>query len=588
MFDHSDELRQQLEQLQRENAELRARITHLEGVSAEQQATLEQLQEVATKLSEENKLLRKALFGRRRERYIPSPDQLLLFSPESLDEEQSPVAEDGVCGEESSLDAAGFEETSRKKRRRKKRNRFEFPQCLPVKRVDYPLPEEEQLCPCGCGARCVIKEVVTRRLEMVPASAYVLEQVRYTYAPQCRQGEHMVTPPKPPSVNEKGVFGPSVLAYLGHMKYERHLPLYRLQEELESISSMWFSRGVLSGALLRTAASLQPLWDLTRMELLESFYLRIDETTARVLRPGTGKTGIAYLWAYVGDDEHPFQLFDFHLNRSRAGPQEILGDFRGGILSDGHTAYQALIKESEGLLLDLACWAHARRKFDEASVVTSHPLVHEVLAWTWQLYDIEDRMAEASAAARLEVRQREAVPILNRMHARLLDVRPTLRPSSKLAEAVGYCLNRWEAFTAYTRDGRYAIDNNAAERMLRPTVIGRKNYLFFGSDDGGEAASVWYTLIQSARNNHVQVLPYLNDILVRLPEIVPEYLTVSPAETPFASLTEDQREALRQLLPDRWLAAHPAHRSEERQRELEAETRRRRKRRARRRLAWAG
>jgi hypothetical protein len=221
-------------------------------------------------------------------------------------------------------------------------------------------------------------------------------------------------------------------------------------------------------------------------------------------------------------------------------------------------------------------------------VVTTHALIHEVLAWTWQLYDIEDRMAEATAAERLEVRQREAVPILHRMHARLLEVRPTLRPSSKLAEAVGYCLNRWEAFTAYTTDGRYAIDNNAAERMLRPPVIGRKNYLFHGSDAGGEAAGVWYTLIQSARHNHVQVLPYLNDVLVRLPAIVPEYLTVSPAETPFESLTADQQEALRELLPDRWLTAHPEYRSEERQRELEADMRRRRERRARRRLALAG
>jgi transposase len=347
LFDHTDELRQQLEQLQRENAELQARIAHLESVNAEQQVTLEQLQELNEKLTEQTKLLRKALFGPRRERHIPSPDQLFLFDPESLAEEEPPVAEDETCGEESSQDTSG-----RKKPPRKKRKKFEFPQCLPVKRIEYPLPKEEQRCPCGCGTRCVINEVVTRRLEVVPASVYVLEEVRYTYAPRCRQGEYMVTPPKPPSVNEKGAFGPSLLAYLGHMKYERHLPLYRLQEDLELMSTMWFGRSMLSGALLRTAGSLQPLWDLMHMELLDSFYLRVDETTARVLRPGMGKVGTAYLWIYVGDDEHPYNLFDFHLSRSRAGPQKILRNYRGGILSDAHSAYRALIQESAGLLLD--------------------------------------------------------------------------------------------------------------------------------------------------------------------------------------------------------------------------------------------
>jgi hypothetical protein len=217
--------------------------------------------------------------------------------------------------------------------------------------------------------------------------------------------------------------------------------------------------------------------------------------------------------------------------------------------------------------------------------VTAHPLAHEALAWIWELYDMEDRLACAEPAERQRVRRRESVPILNQLHQRLTEVQPTVRPSSKLYEAIGYLLNRWGAMTRFTTDGRYAIDNNEAERSIRPSVIGRKNYQFFGSDRGGEAGCIWYTLIQSARRNHLQVLPYLNDVLVRLPKIVPEYLRVGDAETPFDSLSPQQVDDLSRLLPDRWLEEHPEHQNEERQQELEAANQRRRQRRKRRRQA---
>jgi transposase len=572
--------RQQLAQLRQENAELREQLAHQQRVCEEQQATLAQLQSHVESLSEQNTLLKKALFGQRRERYVPSPDQKLLFEPESLDHE------DQASGEDEATSGVSEEESNRPTRRRKKRKRFEFPQCLPTKRVEYPLPPEELACPCGCGARVVISEDVTKQLEYIPPSAYVLEHVRFTYAcPRCRDGQRMVTTEKPANINEKGVFGPSVLAYLGQAKYVQHLPLYRLQEELESATTMWFNRSVLSGALNRTAWQLRPLRDVIHARLLRSFYLHADETTARVLRPGTGKTAQTYLWIYVGDEDHPYRLFDYHLHRSRAGPQAILGDYQGGLLTDGHSAYTALIRESEERLIDLGCWAHGRRGFDESCAVTSHPLAHEALAWIGQLYDLEDQLADAPPEERLRVRQQSAVPILDRLYDRMTETLPTLRPSSKLAEAIGYVLNRWPAMKRYTTDGRYRIDNNEAERSLRPSVIGRKNYLFFGSDDGGHAAAIWYTITQSARQNHVNVQPYLLDVLKRLPQIVPEYLTIGNATTPFESLTADQREAIEAFLPDRWLKEHPEHRMEERMRELDAATTRRRNRRANRRLA---
>jgi transposase len=471
-----------------------------------------------------------------------------------------------------------------KKKRRKKRKRFEFPQCLPVKRFEHPLPPEELICPCGCGQRTVISEKISKQLEYVPPTAYVAEHVRYTYGcPASREGKLIVTSEKPPSINEKGVFGSSTVAWLAQSKFERHLPLYRLQEELKSASQMWFGRSVLSSALVRTAKRLRPLRDLIHRQVLESFYVRADETTARVLRPGTGATKLVYLWIYVGDDDHPYQLFDYRLDRSRAGPKEILAGFQGGLLTDGYSAYTSLVNESDGQLADLGCWAHARRKFDESCAVTVHPLAHEALAWIWELYDIEDRLATVKPEERQAVRMRESVPILDQLHKRLAEVQPTVRPSSKLYEAIGYLLNRWDAMTRFTTDGRYAIDNNDAERSIRPSVIGRKNYQFFGSDRGGEAGCIWYTLIQSDRRNHIQALPYLNDVLVRLPKIVPEYLRIGDAETPFDSLSPQQVDDLYSLLPDRWIDEHPQHRSEERLWELEAANERRRLRRKRRR-----
>jgi len=212
-------------------------------------------------------------------------------------------------------------------------------------------------------------------------------------------------------------------------------------------------------------------------------------------------------------------------------------------------------------------------------VVTAHALAHDALAWIGQLYDIEDRLAEATPYERLAVRQRESVPILDRPHDQLTRAQPNLRPSSKLYESVGYLLNRWEAMTRFTTDGRYAIDNNLAERSIRPSVIGRKNYEFFGSDRGGEAGCIWYTLIGSARRNHVRVLPYLNDVLVAVPRIVPEYLRTGDAESAFDSLSARQLDDLASLLPDRWLQSHPAHRSDQRERELDAVNRRRRQQR---------
>ena len=344
-----------------EVARLRRELAHSKRTCREQQATIGKQQEQLEHLAEQIALLKKAMFGQRRERYLPTADQPLLFDPDSQPDNSSEDTED-----DSSRDQDDEEESDQPppKKKKAKRKRFEFPQCLPVKRIEHPLSPEELQCPCGCGEKKPISEIVTKQLEYIPPSAYVLENVRFTYAcPKCRAGEQVVTSNKPPTVNEKGLFGPGLLAYLAQAKYERHLPLYRLQEELKSASTMWFSRNVLSTGLLRTAKALLAFRDVLHAQLLQSFYVHADETTARVLAPGKGQVAQNYLWIYAGDSEHPYCLYDYRLTRSREGPREILQGYSGGLLTDGHSAYAALVSESNGRILDLGCWAHGRREF---------------------------------------------------------------------------------------------------------------------------------------------------------------------------------------------------------------------------------
>jgi len=545
------------------------RIRELERTGSEQQAVIAQQQEVIAacqeqlaRAAEQLRLLKRALFGQRRERYTPSPDQKLLFVPEVVE---------GLDAKEHNSAESGTEASPPRTRRKPRRPRIEFPQFWEHRPTEYPLPEAKLPCGC-CGAqRIIIRTHVTRRLEMEEAKLYVVEEVRYTYGcSDCHDGSQMVTTQKPPQAVEKSPFGPSILAWLVTWKFLHHLPVYRQQELLLGPLKRWLSRALLCGLLGRTALALRPLERLIRQRVLASAVVNADETPVRMLKPGHGKTITGYISGYAGDADHPFVFYDFRPSRSRDGPEEVLATYRGFLQTNGYSVYTSLVRRSAGRLVDVACWAHGRRGFEEAIPTTSHPLVHEAMVWTQQLYDLEDRAREMSADKRRALRQAEALPILARMKARFEEVRPMLRPKSKLAEATDYALNRWDAFVRYTSDGRIPIDNNVIERLLRPIAVGRKNYLFFGSEKGGKTAATLYTLVQSARRNCVDVWPYLIDVLRRIPAI-------SPSDT----------EALEALLPDRWGANHPEHRLEQREEESRKAQACRRQRRIARRTATA-
>jgi transposase len=557
----SDELLRRLDALDRRTQELATAVVQKDALIAEQAALIAVQQEQIAALQfaldrarEQLALFKKAMFGPRRERYVPGPDQQLLFEALPLETKQNENA---------------VPEPLPAKRRRKPRRKFVFPDFLPVRREEYKLNSAELSCGCCGENRVVIRTHITKQLELEQAQAYIVEHVRYTYAcPGCRLGSQVVTTPKPPQPIEKSPFGASVLAWITSAKFERHLPTYRHQEMLVGPLGLWLSRPLLWKLLAGTALCLKPIVQLLREEILKSFVVQADETPVRYLGEEPGKSSQGYLFGYAGDAEHRFLVYDFQPNRSRAGPREMLADFRGLLQTDGHSAYESLVKEFPDRLTPVGCWMHTRRGFDEALATTSHPLAADSLARIQVLYDTDEQAKALCFDERRAVHDRQSRSLIERLFASWDEARPTLRPSTKLAEAIGYALNRRAELTRFLDDGRIALDTGHLERSLRPVAVGRKNYLFYGSLRGGQTAATLYSVVQSARLYHLDVTAYLTDVLRRLPAILP----LNTA-------------AMRPLLPDQWARTHSEYIHASRDEELRADNARRRRSRGKRRQA---
>lgn len=553
------QLLERLGRLEAQVAAQQATIAEQQRIIVEQRATITAQHEALQTAHEQITLLKKALFAPKRERYVASPNQGLLF-------------ESALLGPNAPATPALPSEPSPAKKPRPRRRKFVFPDFLPVVRHEHKLNEQE--CQCGgCGQpRQIINTLVTKQIELERAKAFIEEHVRYTYAcPHCRDGHHMRTTSKPPTPLEKSPFGASVLAWIISAKFERHLPSYRHQEMLLEPLGLWLSRPLLSKLLQGSARVLRLLADGLLQEILRSQVIQADETIVKYLGSEPGKASTGYLFGYGGDAEHRFLYYDYRPSRCRAGPAEILAKYQGVLLTDGFSGYEALVHESQGRVLAAACWMHARREFDEARVTTSHPLVEETLARIGQLYDIDDRAKSLTHDERHLLRERESRPVVEQILARLDAERAQLRPTSQLAQAVQYSLNRRVELMRFLDDGRIELDTGMLERSMRGPALGRKNYLFFGSFSGGRTAATLYSVVQSAKLYHLDVTAYLTDILRRLPVI----------------LSTDTA-AIRELLPDRWAATHPQNILQARQQESLAALEHRRRRRAQRRMAMAG
>jgi transposase len=336
---------------------------------------------------------------------------------------------------------------------------------------------------------------------------------------------------------DKGLPGPGLLAHLIVSKYTDHMPLHRLQRAYER-QGYFLHRSTLSDWLGACADLLRPLYDLMVSAVLQSRVIHTDDTPVKLQELVTHRLSTARLWVYLGDAAHPHNVFDFTVNRKRDGPQQFLANYQGYLQADAFSGYDGLYlpdpRTAAARIIEVACNAHARRKFYEAR--GSNALrSHQALAYYRQLYELERASKDFSDEQRLQMRQDLAVPILGQFHAWLTAQRPEVLPKSPMGEAIGYALNNWEALIRYTEAGFLAIDNNVSEREMKRIAIGRKNWLSIGSPRGGQTAAVLFSFTSTCQRLNVEPWRYLRDVLGRLPSC--------PAER------------LAELLPDKWAKA---------------------------------
>jgi transposase len=401
------------------------------------------------------------------------------------------------------------------------------PQRRPVRR---PLPAElprevetiapqQAACPdCG-GSLKPLGEDVTEFLEYVPARFKVVRQVRPKLA--CVGCDCIVQATAPARAVERGLVGPGLLAHILVAKYADHLPLYR-QSEIYAREGVDLDRSTMADWVGSASRMLDPLVEMLRRHVMSTATLHADDTPLPVLSPGNGKTATGRFWIYVRDDRPagdpapPAVWFTYSPDRKSEHPARHLQHFEGVLQADAYAGFNRVY--ADGKVVHAACWAHVRRKFVDVHEAQRSPVALEVLRRIGALYDIEREVRGKLPEERLRVRQERARSQLDELRQYLRDQLRSLSKKSALAGAISYALGQWEALVRYCGDGRVEIDNNAAERAIRTVALGRKNYLFAGSDAGGERAAAIYSLLGTAKLNGVEPEGYLRHVLGRIAE----------------------------------------------------------------------
>ena len=476
--------------------------------------------------------LLQALRGKKRERV--DPDQLVLFDIGELEdfakEETEPV-----------------KPPERRKRRRTKRL---IPDGLPQEERVYELGESERLCPVDGKPMKFIRFETSKQLDFVPAKMKVIVHKRAVYACGDKHDEAKpLTAPKPPQPIEKGLASAGLLAQVVLSKFGDHLPGYR-QEDIFSRHGVNIRRSTIYDWLSSVAELARPLYERMKREVLASKVIHTDDTQVKLIDKTIRSTRLARFWAYIGDRGHPYTVYDFTETRGREGPQAFLKTFEGYLQADAYGGYDGVYLDSKGKITEVACWAHCRRYWYK-SREHDPSRSHHVLGVIGRLYEIERQVRELDSSSRQQHRIEHAKPLLEELGDWLSE--QEFLPKSVTGKAATYTRNQWRALNRYIEDGDLSIDNNAAERAMRPVAIGRKNWLFVGSPLAGERASILMTLVGSCKTNHVEPWAYLRSLFESLPQGKP----------------------LEELLPDRWLEANPKHRwaiAEQRKQERQAKS----------------
>jgi transposase len=463
-----------------------------------QEAEVERLKAENAQLQHRIDVLARRMFGRSSERLTPG-QYLLAF--------EAAKAEEDKALEEDARETALGEETPRTPRPRRVRPSAKpSQQQLPVRQVAVE-PAAADLA-CGCGAQKErIGEETSERVDYVPASLFVVRTVRGKYA--CRACEAGVTiAPLPPQGLEKSVAGAGLVAHVVASKYADHLPLFR-QEGMFARHGADLPRSTLGDVVRGAAELLEPLARRVLASVLQGRVVNTDDTGVTYLLKPRGRASGA-VWAYVG--ERAEVAYDFTESRSRDGPAAVLKGYEGYLQADALKQYDAFYASGE--IVEVACWAHARRYFFEA-LASERALAEDMLDQIRALYEVERRAKVLSESERLVRRQEQARPILKGILAWLEKNGPKVLPKGPMGQAISYAKKNWTALTRYLEQGYLAIDNNAAERALRSVAVGRKNWLFAGSAEAGRRAAVLMTLVGTCKLQGIDPQAYLADVLVR-------------------------------------------------------------------------
>jgi transposase len=449
---------------------------------------------------------RRMIFGRKSEKLTRELEQLEL----RLEELETSQAEEQAA-EAQQPSSPDSDSTPRSSRPRRK----PLPEDLP-REVIMHMPEHD-CCPCCGGQLRQFGEDVSEQLERIPATYKVIRHVRPKFA--CAGCDRVIEAPAPSRPIAYGLAAPNLLAHVLVSKFADHLPLYR-QSEIYAREGIDLDRSTLAGWVGAASELVAPLVDEIRKHVMAGSKIHADDTPVPVLAPGNGKTKTGRLWTYVRDDRPaalttaPAVWFTYSEDRKGEHPRRHLQHFSGALQADAYSGLHHLY--GDGRIYEVACWAHARRKFHDIHVTHRSATTTEALNRIGALYAIEEQVRGKPPDLRRTVRQAQAKPILDDLRLWMEKMLRSLSAKSDTAGAIRYALSHWRALTRYVDDGLLEIDNSSAERALRAVSIGRKNYLFFGADSGGDRAASFYSLIGTAKLNGLDPSFYLRTVLARI------------------------------------------------------------------------
>jgi transposase/uncharacterized coiled-coil protein SlyX len=492
------------------NETINPTIEELNHKCAQQEQQIAELAAKVKWFEEQFRLSQQKRFGASSEK--TNPDQLDFF--DEAEKEAQPTLEEPTV------------ETITYNRRKNSGQRERMLEELPVETIEYRLSEEEQICPCCKGTLHEMSTETRQELKLIPAQVKVVKHMRYVYACRRCEREEIHTPilqaemPKP--ILPGSLVSSSLMAYVMSQKYVESMPLYRQEQQFARLG-IELSRQTLANWMLRGADPwLKFIYDRMQELLVKKDVLHADETTLQVLHEAGRSAGqTSYMWMYrTGAEGQPMILYDYQTTRASKHPSRFLSGFKGYLHVDGYAGYHGLPHVQL-----VGCWAHARRKFDEAlkALPATNPhapvVARDGLNFCNQLFAIEREIKDLSYEERYNIRLERSQPILDAFSAWLSMQQKRVLPKSAFGQAIAYCRNQWEKLEAFMLDGRLEIDNNRSERSIKPFVIGRKNWLFANTSRGAKASAIIYSIIESAKENGLNPFPYLSFLFEQLPNI---------------------------------------------------------------------